>query len=183
MGVMMDAALTVECRQQSVHISPLLCSSFNLYTDSWAMPWVDSLALRFRNSSSAAALPDRPRELVPLYSGTHNFDSTVRLVSVQIAVELPNNSPAPHPLATLEQYNTGRNATIFATPAWATRAQLFAVITGHGSDNNGCGEFCVTSHVFFVNGHVNNLTFADAGTEWGCTASVPYGGIPNEHGA
>ena len=36
--------------------------------------------------------------------------------------------------------------------------------------------------MFFVNGHANNLTFDDAGTEWGCTASVPDGGIPNEHG-
>lgn len=36
--------------------------------------------------------------------------------------------------------------------------------------------------MFFVNGHANNLTFDDAGTEWGCTSSIPDGGIPNEHG-
>ena len=41
---------------------------------------------------------------------------------------------------------------------------IFAVITGHGSDENGCGEFCVTSHHFSVNGHVNNITFSEAGT-------------------
>ena len=37
------------------------------------------------------------------------------------------------------------------------------MITGHGSDENGCGEFCVTSHHFSVNGHVNNITFSEAG--------------------
>ena len=79
--------------------------SFNLYTDSWAMPWVDSLALRFRNlngsSSSASAADvaqpeaqqqrqddatgqgrwgggDRPLDLMPLYAGTQNFDKSVR---------------------------------------------------------------------------------------------------------
>lgn len=41
---------------------------------------------------------------------------------------------------------------------------IFAVITGHGSDENGCGEFCVTSHHFSVNGHINNVTFSEAGT-------------------
>ena len=100
--------------------------SFNLYTDSWAMPWVDSLSLRFSNSThalgqspefdssvterstnnilSAYALQpvsglsrckgrvlhgapslyalvqqvlDRPKQLVPLYSGTQNFNSSV----------------------------------------------------------------------------------------------------------
>ena len=41
--------------------------------------------------------------------------------------------------------------------------KIYAVITGHGSDENGCGEFCVTSHHFVVNKHINNITFSEAG--------------------
>ena len=43
------------------------------------------------------------------------------------------------------------------------QVEIYAVITGHGSDENGCGEFCVTSHHFTVNKHVNNITFSEAG--------------------
>jgi hypothetical protein len=37
---------------------------------------------------------------------------------------------------------------------------LYAVTTGHGSDDNNCGEFCVTSHVWTINGRLWNLTFS-----------------------
>lgn len=44
------------------------------------------------------------------------------------------------------------------------QVELYAVITGHGSDDNNCGEFCVTSHFFLVNAaHNNSLTFDSAG--------------------
>ena len=43
------------------------------------------------------------------------------------------------------------------------QTEVYAVITGHGSDENGCGEFCVTSHHFALNKHINNITFSDAG--------------------
>ena len=60
---------------------------------------------------------------------------------------------------------------------------VFAVITGHGSDNNGCGEFCVTSHHFVVNGkHQHVKTFSNAATPLGCADRVPQGVVPNEHG-
>ena len=50
---------------------------------------------------------------------------------------------------------------------------LVAVITGHGSDNHNCAEFCVTSHHFVFNDvHFNNITFDNAGTELGCAAMV-----------
>lgn len=54
---------------------------------------------------------------------------------------------------------------------------------GHGSDENGCGEFCVTKHVFTVNGKANfSITFNNAGTPLGCAMRVPDGVVPNEHG-
>lgn len=44
------------------------------------------------------------------------------------------------------------------------QVELYAVITAHGSDNNKCGEFCITSHHFLFNNAFNNtLTFDSAG--------------------
>ena len=40
---------------------------------------------------------------------------------------------------------------------------LYAVISAHGSDDHRCGEFCITSHTFPVNGRNNSLEFRDAG--------------------
>ena len=102
-----------------------------------------------------------------------------------------------------------RSPISFATPASAVQVKLAAVITGHGDDNNGCGEFCVTrcgvvvalnrmartcaddwficlatrSHHFVVNGHPHVITFSEAGTPLGCANRVRTGVEPNEHGA
>ena len=43
---------------------------------------------------------------------------------------------------------------------------------GHGSDEENCAEFCVTSHTFLVNGAEHTVTFREAGTEWGCADRV-----------
>ncbi|XP_006791947.1 uncharacterized protein si:dkey-256h2.1 [Neolamprologus brichardi] len=64
-----------------------------------------------------------------------------------------------------------------------TTVELYAVITGHGSDENGCGEFCVTSHHFVINAAYNNThVFDSAGTALGCAMRVKEGAVPNEHG-
>lgn len=55
------------------------------------------------------------------------------------------------------------------------RVMLEAVITGHGSDNNNCGEFCISSHHFIINGVANVVTYNEAGTALGCAANVPQG--------
>lgn len=83
-----------------------------------------------------------------------------------------------------ETYNTGRRAINFTTPAGTRRVLLEAVITGHGYDlvNLQCAEFCVTSHVFSVNGANHSVTYREAGTQWGCADKVPQGSVPNEHG-
>ena len=69
-----------------------------------------------------------------------------------------------------------------AVPSWATRATLHSVFTGHGSDNNNCAEFCVTTHAITVNGIVHSETFDNAGTDEGCTYHTLSGALPNEHG-
>ena len=53
-------------------------------------------------------------------------------------------------------------------PSWATRATLYSVITGHGSDDNNCAEFCVTTHEVTVAGVAHSETFDNAGTDEGC---------------
>ena len=67
-------------------------------------------------------------------------------------------------------------------PRGATRAALYAMITGHGSDNNGCGEFCPTEHVFRFAGTNVSVAYADAGDFWGSTFTVAEGTIPSQHG-
>jgi hypothetical protein len=49
---------------------------------------------------------------------------------------------------------------------------ILPVRAGHGSDENGCAEFCPTSHHISVNGREHVLNFTTAGSEWGCTEQV-----------
>uniref|UniRef100_A0A7N6BP32 Peptide-N-glycosidase F N-terminal domain-containing protein n=1 Tax=Anabas testudineus TaxID=64144 RepID=A0A7N6BP32_ANATE len=82
-----------------------------------------------------------------------------------------------------KNYNKGRQPIKFPVPSSTQKVELFAVITGHGSDENGCGEFCVTSHHFLINAVFNNTrVFDSAGTALGCAMRVKEGAVPNEHG-
>ena len=66
---------------------------------------------------------------------------------------------------------------------WTKKVELVAIITGHGKDNNGCAEFCVTSHHFILNEHFENVkVFKNAATAMGCAERVGQGVEPNEHG-
>ncbi|KAE8289221.1 hypothetical protein D5F01_LYC13102 [Larimichthys crocea] len=81
------------------------------------------------------------------------------------------------------RYNKRYQPINFTIPASVKKVELYAVITGHGSDNNHCGEFCVTSHHFLFNGVFNNtLKFESAGSALGCTTLVKEGAVPNEYG-
>ncbi|XP_062841754.1 uncharacterized protein si:dkey-256h2.1 [Trichomycterus rosablanca] len=144
-------------------VSPLLpllngkrCA-LTMKTVPWAMPWIASLNLRFSHSNQSGNLSDRlyPFTLTSLYNGG-TFD---------------------------KDYNTRYHEIKFIIPASTKKVELYAVITGHGSDDNNCGEFCVTSHFFLINGiHNNSLTFDSAGSALGCTEHVDKGAVPNEHG-
>lgn len=79
------------------------------------------------------------------------------------------------------QYNN-RTAVTLRAPVGTTRALLVAVITGHGSDAEGCAEFCPTTHVFQVGSTNVSVSFSDAGDFWGSTYSILDGTIPNQHG-
>ena len=80
-------------------------------------------------------------------------------------------------------YNKKYKAIEFVVPANAKKVQMYAVITGHGSDDNNCAEFCITSHTFVVNKkYTNTRVFSNAGTPTGCADRVRDGVEPNEHG-
>lgn len=81
-------------------------------------------------------------------------------------------------------YNTKPKRSMnFTIPQETTKVQFFATITGHGSDNNNCAEFCITSHHFVINNkHKNTRIFDTAGTATGCADKVTEGSEPNEHG-
>ena len=77
----------------------------------------------------------------------------------------------------------GKRAMNFTISPQTNKVKIYAVITGHGSDNNNCAEFCVTSHHFLVNNrHKNTRIFDTAGTATGCADRVSDGSEPNEHG-
>ena len=83
-----------------------------------------------------------------------------------------------------QEYNSrGRRKMQFSIPPGTKRVEILATITGHGSDENNCAEFCITSHYFIVNGvHKNSRIFDTAGTGNGCADQVSQGTEPNEHG-
>ena len=65
------------------------------------------------------------------------------------------------------------------------RVRLYAIITGHGNDNHGCGEFCATEHRFMINGRASVaredlLPLSDP--QAGCAEEVDAGVTPNEYG-
>jgi len=135
---------------------PLLNSercTFILKTVPWAMPWKPSLSIRLAGRIDGNVAPS---SIIPLFRGG-KFD---------------------------QNYNArGKRKLEFTIPPGTRKVEIFATITGHGSDNNNCAEFCVTSHHFIVNGkHENSRIFDTAGTATGCADQVSQGSEPNEHG-
>ncbi|RXN10609.1 septin-7 isoform X1 [Labeo rohita] len=130
---------------------------FTMKTVPWAMPWMTSLNLRFSHSNKTGNYSDGlyPFKVMSLFPGG-TFD---------------------------KDYNSRYQEIKFSVPASTKKVELYAVITAHGSDENFCGEFCVTSHHFLINRSINNtLVFESAGTPLGCAMRVAEGAVPNEHG-
>jgi Peptide-N-glycosidase F, C terminal len=83
-----------------------------------------------------------------------------------------------------DMYNAGRTPVNVTIPADTLHAELWILVTGHGSDGNGCGEFCNSEHQFTVNGAANTwlVQFPMAGTEEGCMTEQTNGMVPNQGG-
>lgn len=59
------------------------------------------------------------------------------------------------------------------------------MISGHGNDNHGCGEFCATEHRFALDGgaaHVKRQLLAATDAATGCAETVDAGTTPSEFG-
>ncbi|TMS10643.1 hypothetical protein E3U43_019636 [Larimichthys crocea] len=143
---------------------PLLDSNrctLTMKTVPWAMPWIVSLNLRFSIGNQTGSITSNDEQLL------HPF----RVMSLYGGGTFNR------------RYNKRYQPINFTIPASVKKVELYAVITGHGSDNNHCGEFCVTSHHFLFNGVFNNtLKFESAGSALGCTTLVKEGAVPNEYG-
>jgi len=149
---------------QSADSSSTNKCNFTMKTVPWAMAWVPSLNIRLVNKVQVSnkyktfhAMDKAlvPFKLLPLFRGG-TFD---------------------------KNYNSKYSPVHFIPPRDTEKVKLVATITGHGSDNNNCAEFCVTSHHFVVNNKQNfSRVFKNAGTAMGCADRVPEGVVPNEHG-
>eukprot|EP00276_Gloeochaete_wittrockiana_P016245 CAMPEP_0184347088 /NCGR_PEP_ID=MMETSP1089-20130417/15244_1 /TAXON_ID=38269 ORGANISM="Gloeochaete wittrockiana, Strain SAG46.84" /NCGR_SAMPLE_ID=MMETSP1089 /ASSEMBLY_ACC=CAM_ASM_000445 /LENGTH=381 /DNA_ID=CAMNT_0026678013 /DNA_START=25 /DNA_END=1166 /DNA_ORIENTATION=- len=116
---------------------------------------------------------------------TENWVPTVNLLleGPKLETQLPFQIVPLFEGATFDQNYNNRVPITFFVPSETVKVELVAVITGHGSDNNNCAEFCVTSHQFLFNNQVSfNRTFLNAGTPEGCADRVLQGVEPNEYG-
>ncbi|OQV13123.1 hypothetical protein BV898_12663 [Hypsibius exemplaris] len=148
----------------ATHLIPLLTNkrcNFTMKHPPWTDPWFPVLNLRFSEPSDwlraqhgAGGL--YPDQIEPIFVGSETFDRT---------------------------YNTKFPPYLFAVPGGVQRVTIYALITGHGSDNNNCAEFCVTAHNFLINeANLNSRVFTNAGTAQGCAHRVKFGVEPNQHG-
>ncbi|XP_078376545.1 uncharacterized protein LOC144659900 [Oculina patagonica] len=138
--------------------------NFTIKTVPWAMAWVPSLNIRLVNKV----------QVLRQYKTFHAMDKT--LVPFEI-VPLFRGGTFD------KNYNSKYSPFTFVPPRDTEKVKLVATITGHGSDNNNCAEFCVTSHHFVVNNKQNySRVFKNAGSAMGCADRVPEGVEPNEHG-
>ena len=126
-----------------------------------------------------------PIQTIPLYNGQYTFDK-----------EYNNRSSIdfiiPSSLLQIDEEDADNFKIL-----------LSSVITGHGSDENGCGEFCSTTHHFYFNDAsgntyemIENFSLPTTHPNYGCanhgylngiamTNGVNSGGdvaLPNEHG-
>lgn len=140
---------------------------------------------------------DAPHALPGLLDGgPHTFrfngGGMANLVSVDLRFHTEAGAPTPYG-ATQLWWDTGsfwdagydaRNALhTVSIPADATRVQLVTLATGHGSDRQGCGEFCPAEQTFTVAGsEPYAVTSTEAGSAEGCVDHLGDGALPNQAG-
>eukprot|EP00887_Chlorella_sp_A99_P003150 scaffold9.g3150.t1 len=170
-------------------LAPLLLPgrtcNFTMQSTAWSGEWRPSLNLRFTCGSRDCGLsgaraadaparparqPSAPRLQLPPAVGAGA--SAARPALAGRGGAAPRLRPLPFSGGTFDaRYNLRIPTFEFHTPPFLERALVVSFITGHGSDENGCGEFCPTSHQNFVNGRAlaaAAVNFSAAGTLWGC---------------
>jgi hypothetical protein len=82
------------------------------------------------------------------------------------------------------QYDTLHPDQKVAIPKTAKKVELWALITGHGSDSGTqCAEFCNHQHVFSVGGKTFTKAHPEAGTQSKCMLNMDKGMVPNQGGS
>jgi Peptide-N-glycosidase F, C terminal len=123
-------------------------------------PWHYSATLLF-DRSAPLAVGSRPRSAVPLWrGGKFNQSYNALQPTIHFSVASSNTS----------------------------KVELVARLSGHGSDSEGCAEFCGTVHRFIVNGNESSSavhvasSVGVAGTLYGSALQAPLGSLPNSYG-
>ncbi|GMV43933.1 MAG: hypothetical protein AMXMBFR64_56490 [Myxococcales bacterium] len=82
-------------------------------------------------------------------------------------------------------YNDNHPDVTFQTPPGTVRAEVYAVISGHGFGGvkENCAEFCNHQHKFTLNGKSWVKTHPTAGTPYGCRDQISDGVVPNQFGS
>ena len=84
---------------------------------------------------------------------------------------LNSDYASKHPPATLD------------IPADTKKVELYALVTGHGSESGQCAEFCNHTHHWKLNGGTEHaLDFPMAQSIDGCQKRVNEGVVPNQFG-
>lgn len=129
------------------------------------------------------------------YLNTPQVDNQMNPMILDLSFRLSNQHKPDKPFALQlfadgdygfgPTYDVNYPDVTFTAPAGATRAEVSAVITGHGSDGNGCAEFCDHQHYFAINGAAPHIVeFPDPNTAAlnGCSNLVSSGVLPNQYG-
>lgn len=135
-------------------------------------------------------LRDGGRQRLRWYA-SRQFDPRPAPYVASLALRFGNRSRALRPFETRPIFQGGAlNATWasrhpaqrFTVPADTRRAELYVLVTGHGSATSQCAEFCNHGHRFTLNGHEHVVDFPEARSPDGCAARVGEGVVPNQHG-
>ncbi|MBI2395572.1 MAG: hypothetical protein HYV09_38760 [Deltaproteobacteria bacterium] len=82
-----------------------------------------------------------------------------------------------------DKYGAAHPPVKVDVPTGTKKAELYALITGHGSETDQCAEFCNHTHHFTLNGGTRrSLEFPMAKSNDGCRKRVEEGVVPNQHG-
>jgi hypothetical protein len=120
------------------------------------------------------------------------FDPRPANYVASLSLRFSNRGKGMRPVAAKKLFeggalNDGYNAKYpplaLDIPVGTKKAEIYALITGHGSETDQCAEFCNHTHHFTLNGGKrNSLTFPGAKSADGCRKLVAEGVVPNQHG-
>lgn len=122
---------------------------------------------------------------------SRQFDPRPANYVVSLSLRLSNRARGMRPIearplfgggALNSTYNPTHMPVNFTVPEGTRRTEVWALITGHGSETQQCAEFCNHTHHFAVNGTDHALTFPEAQSRDGCRDRVDQGVVPNQHG-